>query len=132
MTRFILASGSPRRKNLLSEAGQDFSVVKTDADESVSPSLTPEQTVKELARRKAMIAFSKYGEPVLAADTLVVCNGEILGKPSTESEAKEYLHALSGKVHQVVTGVCVVTADGGRTESATAMPAISVLANTWN
>lgn len=114
----ILASKSPRRKKLLEEAGVHFAVFtgSTEVDESLEPDLlaNPEEAVKKLAERKAgavvqeVLAQNPVGLGiVIGADTMVVLDGEMLGKPYSADHAREMLRKLSGKTHQVITGVSV-------------------------
>ena len=117
--KIILASGSPRRKELLSQAGYTFEVRVSHVDENVNAD-DPGHMVEELARRKAMAVAEEIcasGEKetmlVIGADTIVVQDGEILGKPADEADAFDMLTRLSGKTHQVDTGVAgVVITDG--------------------
>ena len=106
----ILASNSPRRKQLLTEYGFDFSVVGSNFEEQTL-NLSPEQTVKVNALGKAKDVFEKLGQKdvvVLGSDTVVELNGEILGKPQSEQDAVRMLENLSGKTHSVWTGVAIV------------------------
>lgn len=108
MKRFIVASASPRRKELLSNAGFCFEVIPSDADESCEESLTPEELVKVLAQRKAKSVLEKHSDAVvLGCDTVVEYDGTVLGKPKSHEHAKEMLRMLSGRVHNVHTGVCI-------------------------
>lgn len=109
----ILASQSPRRRELLARIVPEFEVRPADADESLSPGCTPARNVELLARRKARAAAgqAESGALVIAADTIVVCAGEILGKPVDQADAVRMLHMLSGRTHQVMTAVCVKTAE---------------------
>ena len=101
----ILASLSPRRRDLLRGAGIPFEVCPTDVDETTD--LPAAEAVAELARRKALASAQAHpGRTVLAADTLVALDGVSLGKPANAREASRMLHALSGRAHEVVTGVC--------------------------
>lgn len=113
----ILASGSPRRRELLAQMGLTFEVKPVDADESLQPGLTPQQQVMALSRKKAQAAGEKFGPGpvILAADTVVVLDDAILGKPRDEAHAAEMLRALSGRHHLVLTGVTVTS--GGRSET---------------
>lgn len=107
----ILASASPRRRELLSMTGLPFTVDAPDVDESCT--LAPREAVLELSRRKALAAAALHpGCVVLAADTLVAVDNAALGKPQDEEDAFRMLRALSGRWHQVYTGVTVVAADG--------------------
>ncbi len=105
----ILASGSPRRQELLRLITPDFTVRVSGAEEHVQPGLTPAQTVEMLARVKGEAVFRECpGETVLSADTVVELGGVLLGKPASPEEAAEMLRALSGKTHRVFTGVCIL------------------------
>lgn len=111
MADFILASASPRRKEILTNAGFSFEIIPSDADETVEENLSPEETVKELARRKAQYILDKYPDSVVfGCDTVVAVDGVILGKPSDDKEAYRMLRMLSGRSHKVSTGVCVISA----------------------
>jgi len=114
--RLVLASGSPRRADLLRAAGYDFEIVVADVDESIRPDEKPEIYVRRLAAEKSAAAAgvaraARAGEGasqppvILGADTVVVVEGEILGKPRDEADAEAMLRLLSGKRHMVVTGV---------------------------
>ena len=106
----ILASQSPRRIELIREAGFDVQVIPADIDESARPGEGPFELVERLARAKAEAVSSAHaapGETVVAADTIVALDGELLGKPADEADARRMLRALSGKTHQVATGVCI-------------------------
>lgn len=111
MARLILASASPRRAMLLTDAGIRHEVKATDVDERVPRKAKPLDAVVEVATRKAK-AISEAGAFVLAADTLVVFEGKHLGKPNDELEAHSMLRMLSGSTHEVVTGVVVRGPDG--------------------
>ena len=111
----ILASGSPRRKEILDTMGLKFSVDVSDADESFAG--TPEEMVLELSRRKALAVASRHsGAMILAADTLVF-GDEVLGKPHSAEEAKRMLAELSGSWHSVYTGVTMIDTRSGKTLS---------------
>jgi len=105
----ILASKSPRRIELLSGITKDFLVIPADIDESFDKNLPPRQIAADLAFRKALCVFNRRGGTVLGADTIVVCGGEILNKPSDFEDAKRMLKKLSGNIHSVFTGVCLIT-----------------------
>lgn len=110
-TTLILASASPRRRELLSLTGLPFTVDAPDVDESCS--LPPRAAVKELSRRKALAAAKLHpGCVILAADTLVSVDEKALGKPQDAEDAIRMLRSLSGRWHQVYTGVTVVNVDG--------------------
>lgn len=109
----ILASASPRRRMLLEGAGLPFTVCVSAAEEVTDPIWTPKRMVRELARRKASaVAAENPGAFVIGADTLVSLDGEVLGKPASRVDAVRMLHMLSGRTHQVQTGVCVVLPNG--------------------
>jgi len=114
--RLILASNSPRRRELLTQAGYEFTVEAADVDESLHPNEEPAVYVQRLAEEKARAVFARHAEEeavvVLGADTTVVCGGEILAKPADSADAKRMLRALSGRTHQVLTGIAVVTRAG--------------------
>jgi septum formation protein len=112
----ILASGSPRRRELLAQVGYVFTVQAADIDESSRPGEAPEQYVRRLALEKASaVAARAPGAVVIGSDTTVVLDGEILGKPADVAEARAMLRRLSGRVHQVHTGIAAVR--GERAES---------------
>ena len=104
----VLASASPRRQELLRNAGISFTVYPTNIPELPRPGENPRDCAERLAREKAQAALRQHpGKLVLAADTIVVVEGEILGKPRDEGDARRMLHLLSGRTHQVTTGVCL-------------------------
>ena len=107
---WILASASPRRRELLAELLPSFEILPSQAEEIVEGSPTPEMLVKILAAQKAAEVASRAaasGKAVIGSDTVVALNGKILGKPKDAIQAKEMLKALSGKSHEVYTGVCI-------------------------
>lgn len=112
VNRLVLASGSPRRLALLQEAGLDPLVRIPEVDESAKPREGPEAMVERLAISKLDTAVMD-GEPGVAADTVVVIDGEVLGKPRTAERAEDMLRRLSGRPHKVITGVAV-SGPGGR------------------
>ena len=116
--KIILASNSPRRKELLSGLGVDYEV-KTlpDVDESYPDGLSGEEIAKHIARGKAEAYRSliKADELVITADTIVWLDGTVMGKPKDEEEAKDMLMRRSGKTHQVITGVCLTIASMQKT-----------------
>jgi septum formation protein len=110
--RLILASASPRRAQLLSDAGLAFDVVPADIDETPFDGEAPGDYVLRVARDKARhVASTRDADtvPILAADTVVVSHGRLFGKPSTTADAREMLAALSGAVHEVQTGVVLLS-----------------------
>ncbi len=109
----ILASQSPRRIELMREAGYDIRVIPADIDETPFDDEAPLTLVERLARAKAAAVAAEHAEPnelTIAADTIVTFDGKLLGKPANEDEARTMLHELSGRTHQVATGVCIVRA----------------------
>ncbi len=111
----ILASNSPRRRELLAQIGiRDFQILSPDVDEAVEPGLSPARMVEALSLRKAQAAAGRAGadDLIIAADTVVALDGRVLGKPRDQGEAFAMLSALSGREHRVYTGVTVL--GGGR------------------
>lgn len=106
--RLILASASPRRKELLKNAGYEYEVCPADIDETTPDRVEPKVACEILARKKAQAVLEENPDAVvLGSDTIVVLGNRILGKPQDEEDAKAMLRALSGRVHQVYTGLCV-------------------------
>ena len=124
----ILASASPRRADLLRAAGIEFDVLAANVDESVRSGEDPEAYVRRLAEDKARAVMPQAGDrPVLAADTVVVVNGAILGKPADSEDARRMLRRLSGRIHRVVTGVALaVGGRGSMSRAATTDVAVAV------
>jgi nucleoside triphosphate pyrophosphatase len=109
-SRLVLASASPRRAALLRAAGIFFDVLAADIDESVVDGETPDDHVRRLASAKAHAVEARVtGRPVLAADTVVVIDRQILGKPADAAEARRMLRVLSGRAHQVMTGIALTS-----------------------
>lgn len=115
---WILASASPRRKEILQHLGLTLRVVTSDADESIAP-CAPEDMVRELSRRKAMAVYEALPKPlppdtvIIGSDTVVRSpDGEIFGKPHNREDAARMLRALSGREHLVISGVCICDAQG--------------------
>ncbi len=120
MKKFILASASPRRKEILEAAGLDFDILVSEADEeSVPRDIPPKLYVQELALLKAAAAAKTVLKSkqsfIISADTIVTLDGEILGKPYDEDNAKEMLRMLSARTHEVYTGYCVMRIADGKT-----------------
>lgn len=112
--RLLLASKSPRRRELLSQLGFDIQFISIDVDEHLSSPISPADVAEHLARRKAS-AYSgtlASDEVLVTADTVVVHDGHVMGKPADRDEAIAMLRELSGQRHTVYTGVCLRTADG--------------------
>ena len=115
MKKIILASGSPRRKKILEQIGLKFSVEKSNYEEKRIADSPPSQIVEFLSLEKANLLAVKYEDAIIiGADTLVVLNGEILGKPKSEEDAGEMLRKLRNKTHTVVTGFTVLDTKSGR------------------
>ena len=109
MKKIILASSSPRRKELLTTAGIEFEIHVKEVDESVPDGTPPADAAKMTAARKAAAVAEDYADcVVIGADTIVVANGKILGKPKDEADAESMLRMLSGIEHEVITGVCII------------------------
>ena len=125
--RLVLASGSPRRRELLASLGLEFEVRPVDLDETPRPGEQPETCVARLAREKAAAAL-RPGELVLAADTVVVLDGELLGKPSDPAAARAMLGRLAGREHTVHTGVELAASgpDGARRAGAVATSRVRI------
>ena len=122
MKKIVLASQSPRRKQLLEWAEVDFDIIAEATDESFPDHLTPKDAAIHIARQKALAVqagqvYKRYEQhiPVLAADTIVVCEGKIIGKPVNQEDAIRILHMLSGKKHEVITGVVIVNGNEEKT-----------------
>lgn len=115
MYKIILASGSPRRKEILEQIGIEFSVV-ISKDEEIIDKSKPDEIVEELATRKACSVASDMNEEiiVIGADTMVALDGQVMGKPKNEQDAKAMVKKLQGKKHQVYTGVCAVVKETGK------------------
>ena len=113
---YILASGSPRRKTLLSKITTNFTVIPSEANE-VSTAATPKDMCRELACRKALDIFAKLpvdkraDSTVIGCDTVVDLDGKVLGKPHSPQQATQMLQSLSGRTHLVHTGYCIVSAN---------------------
>ena len=115
-----MASASPRRKELLAELIKDFSIVPSQADESVDENPSAKKLVKILAERKATevaLRSESVGKTVLGSDTVVALCGKVLGKPRDEADAARMLRALSGRKHAVYTGVCIAWTEKGKLRS---------------
>jgi septum formation protein len=126
---FVLASASPRRRELLTQIGLTFDVETADIDETPQLGEDPVRYVKRLAEPKAAAVFARHSNQsrliVLGADTTVLCEGRILGKPIDEVDAARMLRLLSGKTHQVITGVALVSA--GAVEVAAEVTAVEMI-----
>ena len=124
----ILASASPRRRELLNLLGIPFTCVVSGADEHIfdADALSPAELVQCLARQKAEAAASLLKSPavVIGADTIVVLEGRVLGKPADEADARFMLQSLAGRIHEVYTGLCVLESDTQRSISAAERTAV--------
>lgn len=128
--KIVLASNSPRRRELLSGLNLEYTVrVLPDIDESYPDTLKGEEIPMYISREKAGVYRNSMAEDelIITADTVVCINEKVLGKPRTQEEAKEMLRELSGKTHQVITGVCLMTCGLQRTFSATTQVTFDVL-----
>ena len=118
--RLILASGSPRRRELLDKFGISYEILPAQGEETAPVELSPGERVKALAAQKAAEVAGRVNDPeavILAADTLVELDGAVLGKPGTPEKAWEMLRALSGKAHRVWSGVCIREGETAACES---------------
>lgn len=114
MERIILASGSPRRKELLEQIGVTFEIYKAEGEEKIT-SAVPAEAVKELSLQKAQeVAEKCSGDVIIGADTVVAAQGKILGKPKDRADAIRMLELLQGRDHEVITGVAVILRRSGR------------------
>lgn len=114
MKKVILASGSPRRRELLLQIGAVFEVHKTDGEEIITCT-DPSEVVKELSLQKAREAAGRWeGDVIIGADTIVAVEGQILGKPKDQEDALRMLALLQGREHEVITGVAVLLPASGK------------------
>jgi len=105
----ILASASPRRKEILSLITDNFAVIPAESECEINKSLLPEEAIIEVAKSKASEVFSVHtGDTVIGSDTVVMLEGEYLGKPKNAEQAKQMLRLLSGKTHKVITAVSIL------------------------
>ena len=111
----ILASASPRRKELLGLFRRPFEIRVADIDETMDPAKSPFDEVARVSAAKALAVPRSAGDVVIAADTIVVCEGKVLGKPKDEADAVAMLRLLSGRDHQVMTGMTVIRDERIRT-----------------
>ena len=131
-TRLVLASASPRRRELLERFSIPFEIVPAKGEEAPPEGPAPEELVKFLAAAKAEEVWRRLGDEgavIVGADTVVVLCNQILGKPATREEAVEMLRALSGKTHHVITGVCLTTTEEQRSLSVTSEVTFKVLSD---
>jgi len=112
----ILASASPRRRELMMLITDEFEIITADVDETIAEGTSPEDAVMQLSFKKAQAVSEKHnGRTVIGADTVVVCDGSILGKPENREHAYRMLKMLSGREHSVLTGVTIT--DGEKTDT---------------
>ena len=108
--KLLLASASPRRREILENLGFEFEILPSNVDESEVPWNDPVESAKLLAEIKGVDAqMTRPRKTIIAADTIVLCDGQVMGKPGGPEEAKKMLEALSGKMHEVVTGIALIT-----------------------
>lgn len=107
----ILASTSPRRKELIKKLNIKFKVVPSEIEEKIDEDLSPEQVAESLSKQKAQDVFLRLGGTVIGADTIVVLGNEILGKPKDENDAFSTLKKLSGNTHRVISGFTIINKD---------------------
>ncbi len=118
MNKVILASGSPRRKELFETLNIPFDIKVSNVDESLDANLSICENIEALSFRKALAVFKENKDSVvIGSDTVVVINGEVLGKPKNEENASVMLHKLSNKTHQVITAVSIISATKSETYS---------------
>lgn len=109
MKTIILASASPRRKNLLKQIGLEFQVHPSEIEEYVNPRLNPQKQAEALSFQKANAVASNFENSlIIGADTIVVYENKVIGKPKDEKDAKRILKKLSGKQHVVITGITII------------------------
>jgi septum formation protein len=124
----VLASGSPRRREILTSLGLDFRVIPGNASEDLDEGISPEVAVSELSRRKAMAVASGLSEEtlIIGSDTVIANDGRILGKPQDDDDAFRMLSNLRGATHQVLTGVTVLDTASGRSETKVVSTAVTM------
>lgn len=115
MKKIVLASASPRRKELLEQIGLQFEVEPSNHDEESRPGLTPHELARSLSIEKAQVVAKNYRDAIIiAADTFIVLGERILGKPNTDAEATEMLTFLNGKPHSVITGFTILNTNDAK------------------
>ncbi|GAB4483611.1 MAG: Maf family protein [Thermodesulfovibrionales bacterium] len=116
--RIVLASASPRRKEILAKTGLCFEIDRSGFDEQLDPGVEPHRLARTLARHKAQAVSSRYEDAlIIAADTFIAFHGQMLGKPHTPPEARRMLALLSGRTHSVITGYAVIDTRTGKLAS---------------
>lgn len=127
--KYILASKSPRRQELLGRIVPNFEVDVVETEELIDSTLPLDKAIEEVALQKGKAVFAKHpNDIVISADTIVALNGKIYGKPKNEADAKVMLNELSGKTHEVITGVCLMKA--GKTETFSSVSNVKFLSLT--
>ena len=125
---WVLASSSPRRRDLLGLLCSNFEVIPSRIEEFQQPGESPIQMVQRLAKEKAIAVHNSRPESlVIGADTVVVCEGQILGKPGSPDEARAMLQKLSGRTHEVMTGLCVLKGETVAVDAARTLVRFSLL-----
>jgi len=125
---WVLASSSPRRRDLLGLLCSNFEVIPSQIEEFQRPGESPIQMVQRLAKEKAIAVHNSRPESlVIGADTVVVCEGQILGKPGSPDEARAMLQKLSGRTHEVMTGLCVLKGETVAVDAARTLVRFSLL-----
>jgi septum formation protein len=125
---WVLASSSPRRRDLLGLLCSNFEVIPSQIEEFQRPGESPFQMVQRLAKAKAMAVHQfRPKSVIIGADTVVVCEGQILGKPRSPEEARSMLQKLSGRAHEVITGLCVVKGEIVAVDAARTVVRFSIL-----
>jgi septum formation protein len=125
---WVLASSSPRRRDLLGLLCSNFEVIPSQIEEFQQPGESPIQMVQRLAKEKAIAVHNSRPESlVIGADTVVVCEGQILGKPGSPDEARAMLQKLSGRTHEVMTGLCVLKGETVAVDAARTLVRFSLL-----
>jgi len=115
MKSIILASASPRRKELLEKIGFKFKIAVSKYKESIDPNLSPHELAQRLSLEKAKIVAKKYKNSIIiGADTFVVLDDQIIGKPKDEKDARETLRLLSNRVHSIITGFTIIDSNTGK------------------
>lgn len=118
MNKVILASGSPRRKELFESLSIPFDIIVSDADETIDPNGSLIDEIEKLSFKKALAVFKEHKDAVvIGADTIVVYDKEVLGKPKTQENAKKMLEKIQGKTHEVITAVTIISSRQSETFS---------------
>ena len=130
MKQIILASQSPRRKELLEKCGYPFITEPADIDETLNPSLSLQGAIKDLAARKAEHIFEKHPDAiVIGSDTIVTIDDEVLGKPKDDAHAFTMLRKLQGRTHEVITGIAIFSNEEKWTDVSISKVTFSPLSN---